>query len=119
MASRMRFAIIGQDFSGLTKYMAERDIDYIVFAALPGKPDRNDRHFTYLDFSDEQAVISEVSAAHAAATFDGILTIYEQYVVITARIAEALGLPGLPVEAATACTDKAAMRSLFAKSPKY
>lgn len=118
MSPHMRFAIIGQDFSGLARYMTEHGIDYVVFAAISDRQKRDDPHFVYLDFSDEHAVIDSIAAAHAEAPFDGALTIYEQFVAITSRITEALGLPGLPVEAAAACTNKALMRSLFAKAPK-
>jgi biotin carboxylase len=50
--------------------------------------------------------------------FDAVITVYERYIDITAHIAQHLNLPGLPLDAARACTDKFLMRQLFAKAPK-
>jgi biotin carboxylase len=47
---------------------------------------------------------------------NAVVTVYENYVLATAWIAEHLGVPGLPINAAEACTDKFLMRNLFAKS---
>jgi len=57
-------------------------------------------------------------------TIDGVLVIYESYVHKAAMIADHLGLPGLPIEASKACTDKAIMRQKFSDadielSPDY
>jgi biotin carboxylase len=61
-----------------------------------------------VDFSDVDAV-AEVGARHRV---DGVLAISSDRAVLpAARIAEALGLPGVGVEVARAMTDKAVMRA--------
>lgn len=68
------------------------------------------------DFSDATSLLNSVESIDKK--IDGVLTIYENYVVATAIIADHLGLPGMSIESAIACTDKYIMRSLFANSPK-
>ena len=68
--------------------------------------------FVHQDFSDVPATIAALEAAEVEAV--GICSMgSEQAVVPGARLAEALGLPGLPVSAALAATDKVVQRGLY------
>ncbi|MGI9116316.1 MAG: ATP-grasp domain-containing protein [Gaiellales bacterium] len=68
--------------------------------------------FVHQDFSDVPATIAALEAAGIEAL--GVCSMgSEQAVVPGARLAEALGLPGLPVAAALAATDKVVQRGLY------
>ena len=68
--------------------------------------------FVHQDFSDVPATIAALEAAGIEAI--GVCSMgSEQAVVPGARLAEALGLPGLPVAAALAATDKVMQRGLY------
>ena len=68
--------------------------------------------FVHQDFSDVPATIAALEAAGIEAL--GVCSMgSEQAVVPGARLAEALGLPGLPVSAALAATDKIVQRGLY------
>jgi biotin carboxylase len=69
-------------------------------------------HFVHQDFSDVPGTIAALAAAGIEAL--GVCSMgSEQAVVPGARLAEALGLPGLPVPAALAATDKVIQRRLY------
>ena len=68
--------------------------------------------FVHQDFSDVPGTIAALAAAGVEAL--GVCSMgSEQAVVPGARLAEALGLPGLPVTAALAATDKVVQRGLY------
>ena len=68
--------------------------------------------FVHQDFSDVPGTIAALAAAGVEAL--GMCSMgSEQAVVPGARLAEALGLPGLPVTAALAATDKVVQRGLY------
>ncbi len=68
--------------------------------------------FVHQDFSDVPGTIAALAAAGVEAL--GVCSMgSEQAVVPGARLAEALGLPGLPVAAALAATDKVVQRGLY------
>ena len=68
--------------------------------------------FVHQDFSDVPGTIAALAAAGVEAL--GMCSMgSEQAVVPGARLAEALGLPGLPVPAALAATDKVVQRGLY------
>ncbi len=68
--------------------------------------------FVHQDFSDVPGTIAALAAAGVEAL--GVCSMgSEQAVVPGARLAEALGLPGLPVPAALAATDKVVQRGLY------
>lgn len=71
---------------------------------------------TLIDFSDEAAVFAAVDALPEKPTC--VLTIYEQYIRITAKINMHVGLDhALSLQTAEQCTDKYLMRQAFAQSP--
>jgi biotin carboxylase len=79
-------------------------------------PDKKFRNRVVADFTTRESIVSAVDSI--SKKIDGVLTTYENYVLPTAIITEHLELPGMPVAAAEACTDKDLMRSLFAKAPE-
>ena len=68
--------------------------------------------FVHHDFSDVDGTVAALAAAGVEAI--GVTSMgSEQAVVPGARLAAALGLPGLPVDAALAATDKVRQRGLY------
>ena len=61
-------------------------------------------------FHDEAAISGAVLEAARATPLDGVLAVGDRPVVIAARVAEALGLPGHPPDAAAAACNKLSMR---------
>lgn len=70
------------------------------------------------DFANEAIYSAHLDEIQARTAVDAVMTTYENSILHAAMIAKRLGLPGLPVEAAKACTDKFLMRSLFATAPE-
>jgi biotin carboxylase len=61
-------------------------------------------------FHDESGSVAAVVAAMAGQTIDGIIAVGDRPAVLAARMAEALGLPGNPPEAAAISRNKLASR---------
>ncbi|MDH6578575.1 ATP-grasp domain-containing protein [Kitasatospora sp. MAP5-34] len=76
-----------------------------------------------VDCNDEAALGALAAGLHARTPFTGVLSGDEFYVATTARLADRLGLPGLPVRSAAALRDKALMRARVAAAglrvPRY
>lgn len=113
-----RILIIGKSFSGLTQFLKDNGYEYIVLKdRLTAKfPDKKLKRRILCDFSSREAV--QAAAASITQPIDGVIAVYENYVLPAAWVAEELGLPGMPRAAAEACTDKWLMRQLFAKAPE-
>lgn len=109
------FLIVGKSFSGLTKKIIERGDKYIVLKDVPKyyKPQKKNPNYVYVNFSNEGEL--EV-AIDKLGQIDGVITIYENYIITTAKIAKKLNKPGLSITSATACSDKYKMRGLLSKS---
>lgn len=110
--------IVGRKFSSLTNYLDGHGYHYTYLrdARLTndGTKDNNDR--ITVDFSDNKHILEAL--AKIEYPIDGVVTTYENYVLTTALIANQLGLPGMPIEAAEACTDKNLMRQRFSMAPQ-
>ena len=117
IAMKPRILLVGSGFSSLTNYLREHGYAYVILKdRLATKyPDKKIANRVVCDFSDMQTVLATVDTLPQC---DGVITVYERYIGATAAIANHLGLPGLPLAAARACTDKALMRKLFAKAPQ-
>ena|GEM_PF-447614 len=113
-----RFLIVGDAFSGLTNYLEVHGHDYIILKDIvkTKSPDKKLRRRILADFSNNSTIFQAVDSIKQP--IDGVIATYENYILPAAKIAEYLGLPGLPISAAEACTDKFLMRSLFAKAPE-
>ncbi len=110
----MHIAIIGKKFSGLIAYCEENGIDYTVFKDSL-RPTTQPNTIA-VDFSDSKNVIKTIAASDK--NFDVAVTIYEQYIRLTAHINQHFGWTGLPIDASLACTDKSLMRKLFSQASK-
>jgi len=118
------YLIIGRSFSSLKEKIKERGDDYIVLKDAIADPpaDKKYKRVRYADFENKDALISSLKQLDKK--IDGVVVTYENYVLPAAWIAKELNLPGMPEEAAEACTDKYIMRGLFQKaafpiSPAY
>lgn len=97
----------------LIRRAKERGLTTCVVDGRTDRPAAADAdHFVHQDFSDVPGTIAALAAAGIDAV--GVCSMgSEQAVVPGARLAEALGLPGLPVPAALAATDKVVQRGLY------
>ncbi len=112
-----RYLIVGKRFPNLTAYILDHGDEYVLLAdkMVNAQADESGRNVA-ADFSSEQALLATVDSLEGK--FDGVVATYENYILPAAQIANHLGLPGLPLAAAEACTDKELMRTLFAKAPE-
>lgn len=110
--------IIGKKFSSLTEYLTAHGHTFTVLKdrATTKFPNKKFKNRVLADFTNRESVIASLAALKQPV--DAIMCVYENYVVPAAWIAEHLGLPGMPVEAALRCTDKDLMRQAFAKAPE-
>lgn len=65
----------------------------------------------FADTNDHQQSIAVAKAAHRKQPFDGVVTFWEDDVLLTSKIAEALRLPGIPYEVAKRARNKYDFRS--------
>lgn len=105
--------IVGQKFSSLVEYIESHGHTYTFLQDILRTkfPDKKFKHRVVADFSSRENLLA--AADMIPRSIDAVITTYENYILPTAWIAEHLGLPGLPVATAEACTDKFLMRSLF------
>lgn len=110
--------VIGKKFSPFIEKLTSLGHSYTLLQDrnTTKYPEKKFAHRIVADFSSKKALLSTVDTIKHP--IDGVITIYENYILPAAWIAEHLHLPGMPVEAAEACTDKFIMRSLFAKAPE-
>jgi len=111
------YLIIGKSFSGLKQKITSRGEDFVVLldTAATKYPDKERPKTIVVDFSEDAAMKKVLEKLRG--TVDAVLVTYENYILSAAKIANELGLPGMPVESAKACTDKYIMRDLFANAP--
>lgn len=77
-----------------------------------------------LDFSSPDSFLESLRNIPEGLRVDGLLCLYENYIMYKVLLAEKFGLPSLNRDSAEACTDKYVMRSLFQKyaptiTPEY
>lgn len=107
------FLIVGRSFSSLVKSIEDRGDDWILLKdSNINKASRPNQ--INVDFSNTEKLNAEVQKLKSEV--DGVIAIYENYIVVASEIAEMLGLPALPLESARACTDKELMRTKFLTS---
>lgn len=112
--------IVGTSFHTLRDYILEHGDDYVILRDihLTKYPDKKLKRRVVCDFSSEETMLKAIEKVKQKHTIDAVIATYENYIVPAAFIAEQLGMPGIPVAAAKACTDKYMMRQLFAKAPQ-
>lgn len=115
-----KILIIGNCFSTLRRYLTEHGYGHLLLKdiRLTNFPDKQFKNRVVCDFSTFENVRRTVDELAQEHVFNGVMVTYENYIVTAARIAEHLGLPGMPVESAKACTDKFLMRQLFEHAPE-
>ena len=67
-------------------------------------------------FYEEQQSLNAILAAHAERPISGVIAVGDRPTVLAARVADALGIPGNPVDAAEASRSKKAMRECFGRA---
>jgi biotin carboxylase len=109
--------IVGRKFESFTSYLRDNGHTYTLLLDSHTTKKKTDltHNRIVVDFKDNSLIEEALSALPHAP--DAVMTTYENYVLPAAKIAKHLGLPGLNVEAAEACTDKFIMRGLFEKAP--
>lgn len=109
--------IIGKKFSEFVKYLEENGYEYTELRDVKSTkfPEKKFKHRVVADFSSREKLLAAVDSLPIKP--DAVFAIYENYILPAAWVAEHLRLPGLPVAAAEACTDKYLMRSLFREAP--
>lgn len=112
--------IVGTSFSNLKTYLEEYGYNYVVLRdrRLTKFPDKKLKKRVVCDFGSKETMLQTVDAVAAKQRIDGVIATYEDYVLPAAEIAAHLGIHGLPLEAAKACTDKFLMRQKFATAPE-
>lgn len=112
--------IVGKSFSELTNYLREHEYEYVILRDIQTvkNPEAKLKRRVLCDFSSTETITQAIGNVSGLYNIDAVLTIYEQYILAAAVIAEHLGLPAIPVKAARACTDKFLMRQLFADAPQ-
>lgn len=105
--------VVGKGYSGVTSRLREAGHEYIILRdrTTSKHPDKKYKRQVLGDFTSRETIFASVDAL--AVKPDAVVTIYENYILATAWIAEHLGLPGMPIDAALACTDKWLMRQAF------
>lgn len=112
--------IVGDSTVASRTYLSEHGFDFTTIKdkRLTKFPEKRLKHRVVVDFSSQQSVLDAVDALHAKKPIHGVLVIYERFIGDASAIADHLGLPGLPHEAAKACTDKFVMRQKFSAAPQ-
>jgi hypothetical protein len=110
--------IIGQSTSRLREYLTTHKHSFTTVQDMLKTQSTADKETPYIlaDFSSKASILSSLNQLEVIP--DGVMVIYERYVLPAAQIAAHLNLPGISEAAAEACTDKFIMRSLFAKAPE-
>ena len=112
--------LVGDSFKYLRTYITSHGMEYVQLRDRNKckHPDKKLKRRVVCDFSTSQTIQSALQELNSRYSVHSVLCTYENYVLSAAIIAEQLNLPGMPLEAAKACTDKHLMRQLFAQAPK-
>jgi biotin carboxylase len=109
----------------LARYRQVRDFgaDLFVLNGIGEDGYWTDGRYRVAGSRDISAIIAAARDWHAAETFDGVFTFSESAVVTVAAVAEALGLPGVGVDAARKSRNKLLMRQAHEQAgvphPRY
>lgn len=114
----MHILVVGPLFSGMRAYLTENGYTYTILEDIKQQKSasKKQKNRYFADFSNNESILATINSLKWS--FDGVITVYENFVMPTALIAQHLNLPGLPLSAAKKCTDKFLMREAFATSPE-
>lgn len=112
--------IIGNSIKSLRDNILELGYEYVQLRDIRHckNPEKQLKRRVVCDFSSEATIDEALSRLTSRYKIDGIICTYENYILLSAQISQKLGLNGMPIAAAEACTDKYLMRQLFAKAPQ-
>jgi biotin carboxylase len=112
--------IVGPATSALKNYLEANSHTHtrLIDLSQTKYPNQRFKGRVVSDFSDRNALFKAAHAINDKSPVAGILVTYENSILPAAQIAQELNLPGLPVAAAEACTDKLLMRQRFASAPE-
>lgn len=109
--------IVGKHFKGLRDYLQQVGIEqFLLCDEHVGEKHATTQGIDYKMCNFESRELIEASIKELEGKITAVVTIYENYVLPSAWIAESLHANGLPIVSAEACTDKDLMRQLFAQS---
>lgn len=110
--------IVGQKISNLVNYLDANGYDYIVLKDRKRTKflDKKFKRRILCDFSNQETVLAAIDSIKKPV--HAVIATFETYILPAAWIADHLGLPGIPIKSAEACTDKYIMRSLFSLAPE-
>lgn len=104
--------IVGPAASDYREYLDQHAIEYGQFMHAGTRP--YSKEVLNLDFTDTTSLLASLSSLKPRPLVSAVIvTGIEPYVVPAAHIAEFFSVPGLPLEAARAATDKIIMRQKF------
>jgi hypothetical protein len=111
-----RVIVAGSTFTTFENYLEKQGYGFVVLKDVLKlkNPHMARKNHVACDFSTEEKMLETVKKVQKDGAIGGVVTTYENYVVPASQIANFLNLPGLPLEAAQACTDKFLMRQKFA-----
>ncbi len=110
------FLLVGKGFSRLCDYLTEHHHVYITLLDERISAKHTSDYIFSCNFSSIDSIKSAAQQINQLHHIDGVIAIYENYILPAAHIAKTLGLPALPIKAAQACTDKELMRQKFAQA---
>lgn len=112
--------IVGNSTTVLRTYLSDHGFDFTTIkdVRLTKFPDKRLKHRVVADFSSQDNVLRAVDELHQQKPIHGVMVVYERFIADAAAIAAHLDVPGLPLEAAEACTDKFVMRQKFSAAPQ-
>ena len=110
--------IVGKNFSSMKEYLLANNYEYTVLQDVTATkfPNKKFKNRVVASFNSKSSVLHSLTKIQKP--IDGVVCVYENYVLPTSWINEELGLPGMPLQAAEACTDKELMRTLFNNAPE-
>jgi biotin carboxylase len=104
--------VVGRLSKDFRTYFAEHSIDYGMFVP-PHSKDLGKPNVYEIDFSDQQSIEHDLATVPPLDVSGLLVCGYEHFVLPAAIIAQQYHVPGMSIEAATAATDKIAMREHF------
>lgn len=110
------FLVIGKHFADMrAKLASDNHVSLLLFdEALKPLPYLDTVSHIRCNFSSRRSILRALEQLDMP--IDGVINMFEQYVLPASFIAGELGVLGLPQAAAEACNDKLLMRKLFAQS---
>ncbi len=112
--------IVGDSMKQLRDKILELGYDYVQLRDIRKckNPEKVLKRRVVCDFSSNDTIDVALKELKKRYVVDGIISTYENYILQAAYVAEILGLRGMPISAAEACTDKYIMRELFSSAPR-